>query len=141
MLVFGTYHRDGYGLDYAMNRYYDPARGRFTTADPASSGEISRPNSWNRYSYTEGDPVNYNDPVQLANNITIVDNGGGPGGHVDPNSDIHFVTVYCVASATPQVFNCLTNSQLVGSPQLSASQNKWGTFQVSSDGQSYVELT
>jgi hypothetical protein len=51
--------------DYARNRYYDPARGRFTTPDPAASGTISRPNSWNRYSYTEGDPVNYNDPEGL----------------------------------------------------------------------------
>ena len=48
-VAFGTYHRDGYwsnitgsfvtrGLDYAQNRFYDPARGRFTTADPSESG-------------------------------------------------------------------------------------------------------
>ncbi len=75
-VAFGTYHRDGYwsmitgsfvtrGLDYAQNRFYDPARGRFTSADPAASGTIARPNSWNRYSYTEGDPVNFNDPEGL----------------------------------------------------------------------------
>jgi len=51
--------------DYALNRYYDPARGRFTTPDPAASGDISRPSSWNRYAYTEGDPVNFNDPEGL----------------------------------------------------------------------------
>jgi RHS repeat-associated protein len=64
---FATYHNDcSSGLDYAMNRYYDPARGRFTTPDPAASGTIARPNSWNRYAYTEGDPVNFNDPDGLA---------------------------------------------------------------------------
>ena len=48
-----------------MHRYYDPARGRFTTPDPAASGTIARPNSWNRYAYTEGDPVNFYDPQGL----------------------------------------------------------------------------
>ncbi len=74
---FGTYHRDGYwsnitgsfvtrGLDYAQNRFYDPARGRFTTADPSgSSGHLQTPLSWNRYSYVMGDPVNSNDPTGL----------------------------------------------------------------------------
>jgi RHS repeat-associated protein len=64
-VLFGTYHRDGYGLDYALNRYDDPARGRFTSPDSAASGTSARPNSWNRYSYTEGDPVNHNDPQGL----------------------------------------------------------------------------
>jgi RHS repeat-associated protein len=70
-VAFGTYVRDGTfdpagkGLDYARHRYYDPARGRFTTADPAASGEVSRPGSWNQYAYTEGDPVNFNDPEGL----------------------------------------------------------------------------
>ncbi len=50
---FGTYHRDGYwsmitgsfvtrGLDYAQNRFYDPARGRFTTPDPSGTAGICR---------------------------------------------------------------------------------------------------
>ena len=65
-VVFGTYHRDGYGLDYALNRYYDPARTRFTSPDPyVGSGGLSG-DSWNRYSYTEGDPVNQNDPEGLV---------------------------------------------------------------------------
>ncbi len=64
---FGTYHSDGSsGLDYAMHRYYDPNRGRFTTPDPGeSSGKIGDPSSWNRYSYVNGDPINANDPSGL----------------------------------------------------------------------------
>ncbi len=59
-VAFGTYHRDGYwsmitgsfvtrGLDYAQNRFYDPARGRFTTADSTMDGAINDPVSWNKY--------------------------------------------------------------------------------------------
>ena len=63
---FATYHQDGgSGLQYAMNRYYDPARGRFTTPDPSDRARLGAPLSWNRYSYTEGDPINFNDPNGL----------------------------------------------------------------------------
>lgn len=42
-----------------MNRYYSNAYGRFMTPDPyTNSGRLSDPQSWNRYAYTRGDPVN-----------------------------------------------------------------------------------
>lgn len=61
---FGTYLRDHFtGFDYADQRYYASASGRFNTADPStSSAGPSDPVSWNRYSYTGGDPVNRLDP-------------------------------------------------------------------------------
>lgn len=64
---FGTYYRDqSTGLDYAMNRYYGSAVGRFMSPDPyRASGGPTDPGSWNRYSYTPGDPVNRFDPVGL----------------------------------------------------------------------------
>jgi RHS repeat-associated protein len=64
---FATYHNDcSSGLDYAMNRYYDPARGRFTTPDPSSSSyDLKNPLSFNRYAYVTGDPINRNDPNGL----------------------------------------------------------------------------
>jgi RHS repeat-associated protein len=53
-------------LDYANNRYYSNAYGRFMTPDPsASSQDPSTPQSWNRYPYVPGDPVNKNDPTGL----------------------------------------------------------------------------
>jgi RHS repeat-associated protein len=64
-LGFTGYYRDGTstGLDYAQQRYYAPAIGRFTTADPCrASATIARPQSWNRYAYVENDPVNAVDP-------------------------------------------------------------------------------
>jgi RHS repeat-associated protein len=54
------------GLGQANNRYYANAYGRFMTPDPSrSSGGPSNPQSWNRYAYTAGDPVNRADPSGL----------------------------------------------------------------------------
>ena len=62
---FATYWRDsGSGLDYANNRYYSNAYGRFMTPDPSRNrGQLNDPQSWNHYVYTRGDPVNRFDPL------------------------------------------------------------------------------
>jgi RHS repeat-associated protein len=81
---FGTYWQDSAtGLDYANNRYYSSAYGRFMTPDSsASSLSMSEPQSWNRYSYVLGDPVNSNDPsglcTDMVGGVTMVP-GGTPG--------------------------------------------------------------
>jgi RHS repeat-associated protein len=79
-----TYRDSTTGLDYAVNRYYASGTARFTTPDPykASAG-ASDPQSWNRYSYTQGDPVNYKDPTGLLMAPWDDDwwfGGGGGGG-------------------------------------------------------------
>lgn len=54
-------------LDYANNRYYSNAYGRFMTPDRSwRSANLKNPQSWNRYSYVVGDPVNRNDPSGLC---------------------------------------------------------------------------
>jgi RHS repeat-associated protein len=60
---FETYQRDATtGFDYAQNRYYANVAGRFLTADPfAGSARGGAPQSWNRYTYVLGDPINSND--------------------------------------------------------------------------------
>ncbi len=63
--MFATYTRDGSGLDYADQRYYWSNLGRFMTADPSSSADPRNPQSWNRYSYVQGDAVNGIDPRGL----------------------------------------------------------------------------
>jgi RHS repeat-associated protein len=65
-LKFATYFRDTTGLDYANQRYYQPAWGRFLTPDPSMPGDVGNPGSWNMYGYVEGDPINSNDPLGLA---------------------------------------------------------------------------
>ena len=68
VIRFATYTRDGVsGLDYAVNRYYSSAPGRYLSMDPlASSARLSKPQSFNRYSYVEGDPIAYADPEGLC---------------------------------------------------------------------------
>ena len=64
---FATYKRDStLDLDYAINRWYMPGKGRFTTADPyRASGGPAKPASWNRYRYAAGDPANFFDEQGL----------------------------------------------------------------------------
>jgi RHS repeat-associated protein len=54
-------HLDGLGLIHMNGRVYDPAIGRFTTADPG----VPHPEdmqSYNRYAYTRNNPLAYVDP-------------------------------------------------------------------------------
>ncbi|HJQ68548.1 MAG TPA: RHS repeat-associated core domain-containing protein [Blastocatellia bacterium] len=62
-----SYERDGEsGLDYAINRGYSPAVGRFLQADPyRASGGKEFPQSWNRYSYVQNVPTNLVDRTGL----------------------------------------------------------------------------
>ena len=87
-------------LDYARNRYYSSTLGRFMTADPyMNSAGPADPGSWNRYTYTRGDPVNRFDPGGLGDEDPNecwwdpwclgwgwggIGGGGGGGGPVTP---------------------------------------------------------
>ena len=62
---FTSYDRSGTtGLDYAINRHYDPRQGRFTQPDPLgmAAASLADPQSLNMYSYVGNDPVNRVDP-------------------------------------------------------------------------------
>jgi len=67
---FTGYERDNNssatGLDYSMFRYHSSYWGRFQTPDPYDgSYDLSNPQSFNRYSYVQNDPVNLVDPLGL----------------------------------------------------------------------------
>jgi RHS repeat-associated protein len=49
------------GLYYYGARYYHPGLGRFMSVDPVI-GDLTDPQSWNRYSYTLNNPFKYVDP-------------------------------------------------------------------------------
>ena len=81
------------GFDYAKNRYHNPGTGRFLTPDPyRNSARATDPRTWNRYAYTNGDPVNFKDPTGLGRGFVPVcdpndptcgddgDSGDGEGG-------------------------------------------------------------
>jgi RHS repeat-associated protein len=88
--VFAAYDRSARtGLDYAVNRSYDPQQGRFTQVDPQELAATNRtdPQSLNMYTFARNDPVNLTDPAGLQY--------GCVGG-----------TVYIGGSQT--IFNCVT---------------------------------
>ncbi|HEX7318020.1 MAG TPA: S8 family serine peptidase [Pyrinomonadaceae bacterium] len=63
---FNTYERDANGGDEAMLRRYESGWARFSQPDPHNgSYNLSDPQSLNRYSYTNDDPVNFTDPTGL----------------------------------------------------------------------------
>jgi RHS repeat-associated protein len=55
----GQYHDAETGLYYNLNRYYDPATGRYLTTDPIEDG-------LNLYAYCYNDPINLMDPEGLC---------------------------------------------------------------------------
>ena len=66
---FTTYDRSATtGLDYAVNRHYDSAQGRFTQVDPIGmqSASLSSPQTLNLYAYCMNDPVNHSDSTGLG---------------------------------------------------------------------------
>jgi RHS repeat-associated protein len=56
--------KDATGLYYYGARYYDPETGRFITRDPLR-GDIISPQSLNRYTYCQNNPLKYTDPWGL----------------------------------------------------------------------------
>ena len=58
------------GLNFAQARYQSPVQGRFTSVDPlGESGSVSDPQTLNRYSYVQNNPVNLIDPSGMMGMI------------------------------------------------------------------------
>jgi RHS repeat-associated protein len=109
---FATYTRDSFtGLDYADQRFYASTYGRFNTPDP-SGGSINpgNPQSWNRYSYTLGDPVNGNDPSGLDSNFCL--SGTGLIACAGADSDTASSPASATGSAPSSNF-CLSDTGLI----------------------------
>jgi len=75
---FTTYERDANGTDEAMFRRYNRWQSRFDQPDPYDgSYDLGDPQSFNRYAYVQGDPVNFVDPTGLVEswNCVLTDHG------------------------------------------------------------------
>ncbi len=68
-LKFTGHERDAADLDYLHARYYGPLVGRFLSTDPVQ-GDANRPQSWNRYSYVDNNPLGFVDPDGLEEEAT-----------------------------------------------------------------------
>ncbi len=83
----GLYQDTEYGGDDAWYRNYSTEQSRWLTPDPYNgSYDINNPQSFNRYMYTNGNPLAYTDPSGLA--LGILNSAGGSickafGGMVD----------------------------------------------------------
>jgi len=81
---FTTYERDLNGGDEAMFRRYESKMPKFSQPDPYDgSYDLTDPQSFNRYSYTQNDPVNFTDPLGLddlpkVGDVTIKDSFDSP---------------------------------------------------------------
>jgi RHS repeat-associated protein len=106
---FTGYERDGEAnSDYAINRQYQNANGKFLQPDPVQ-GRMVEPQSLNRYSYTNNDPINLIDPLGLDELCSESDGKGGyvivpcpkDSPPVDPNQPP--VRLYGWASSNPDL--------------------------------------
>ena len=75
-----------------MYREYHPIHGRWISPDPAGLGAVNpaNPQSWNRYAYVNGNPLNSVDPLGLCDNkdpLTSGQNCGGSSYPAVPGSD------------------------------------------------------
>ena len=99
---FATYTKDGTtGFEYAMNRYYSAGLGRFLSVDPyGGSAHTGTPQSWNRYMYTWGDPINNTDPA--GTDTSDCDDSGGSPGDYSYGQTHCYAFVYDASQTTPQ---------------------------------------
>src|SRR3984893_11569463 len=65
---------DDSGLSYLNARYYDSARGQFTSQDPlfwSSKQSLANPQSLNSYSYADDNPISRSDPSGLLGKDSV----------------------------------------------------------------------
>ncbi len=72
------------GLNYANARYYDPAAGQFTSADPTSGSGL------NRYAYAGGSPETKTDPTGL---IVTCGSCRQPSSYTDPQYQQYLIAL------------------------------------------------
>lgn len=89
--AFTTYTRDGNASDDAMFRRYNRWWSRFDQPDPYDgSYDLRGPQSFNRYAYTQNDPVNFTDPLGLDPCIDVDGRPVDCGPDVPPEDTVTF---------------------------------------------------
>ena len=105
---FATYFRDTIGQDYADQRYYNAGTGRFWNVDPGgmATANPADPGSWNRYAYTQGDPINSTDRHGLFMCVGCGDDSGDDGDDGDDGSELCAANpLWCVVAGPTYGYN------------------------------------
>ena len=84
---------DETGLYYYGARYYDPLTGRFTVLDPWE-GDLSNPQSLNKYTYVLNNPIKFVDPTGMYNMKTGEVEKGDTLGSITGELNTYFGTNY-----------------------------------------------
>jgi RHS repeat-associated protein len=115
--TFTSYERDAVsGDDYAQARRYQYAYGRFSSPDPVA-GNVANPQSWNRYGYTQNDPIDLSDPMGMMLCHCVQWNPGGG------DSNLSFLTEGNISGADGSL-DALNTAEGIASGTLS-----WLTIQ------------
>ena len=62
----------GNGLYFMRARYYSPMLMRFVQRDPVFEGNLSAPQSLNRYAFALGNPIQFTDPDGESVTLTVI---------------------------------------------------------------------
>jgi RHS repeat-associated protein len=102
------------GLNFAQARYQSSVQGRFTGVDPTMmSMDIDAPQSLNRYSYTENDPLNLVDPSGMFSEYDFQEGQGQPTVRVEDEPDYTGAIVYINVNVWQSSGRPLTELELV----------------------------
>ncbi|MFE0461333.1 polymorphic toxin-type HINT domain-containing protein [Kitasatospora sp. NPDC058965] len=108
------------GLSLLGARQYDPALGRFLTADPLL--ELGDPNQMGGYTYAGNNPTTHSDPSGLLSDAVGDGGGGDPGGPVP--TEEHF-WISCVIHNAASTLDSLTNEPGKNDTDFAGSWDHW----------------
>ncbi len=146
---FATYYRDSSGLDYADQRYYSSANGRFLSADPSDESIVTpNPNSWNGYTYALNEPIGLSDPTGLTTCSDVIFSPTGQtfGQIIQSTSELGLLSALIAHEAGPKyadesVASFQQEQYLIGAALMNRFDMANGSLTAyGADGQAYTRL-